>query len=58
MFIDLLHPRLNRPLTLSEKIVYGHLDDPHNQDITRGTSYLKLRPDVSLPACYPLRASG
>lgn len=39
--------RLNRPLTLSEKILYGHLDDPHNQDITRGVSYLKLRPDVS-----------
>ncbi|TDL27102.1 aconitate hydratase [Rickenella mellea] len=37
--------RLNRPLTLSEKILYGHLDDPHNQDINRGVSYLKLRPD-------------
>ncbi|KAB5591756.1 Aconitate hydratase 1 [Ceratobasidium theobromae] len=37
--------RLNRPLTLSEKILYGHLDDPANQDITRGVSYLKLRPD-------------
>jgi hypothetical protein len=39
--------RLNRPLTLSEKILYGHLDDPVNQDIERGKSYLKLRPDVS-----------
>ena len=40
------HPiRLNRPLTLSEKILYGHLDDPKNQAITRGESYLKLRPD-------------
>ena len=38
--------RLDRPLTLSEKIVYGHLDDPHGQDIERGVSYLKLRPDV------------
>lgn len=38
--------RLNRPLTLSEKILYGHLDDPHSQDIVRGKSYLKLRPDV------------
>ncbi|KAG6837404.1 hypothetical protein H0H93_010022 [Arthromyces matolae] len=37
--------RLNRPLTLSEKILYGHLDDPHGQDIERGVSYLKLRPD-------------
>lgn len=32
---------------MSEKIVYGHLDDPHNEDIRRGQSYLKLRPDVS-----------
>jgi hypothetical protein len=40
--------RLNRPLTLSEKILYGHLDDPHNQEIVRGKSYLKLRPDVSI----------
>ncbi|KAF9328031.1 Aconitate hydratase mitochondrial, partial [Podila minutissima] len=33
------------PMTLAEKIVYGHLDDAHNQDIERGKSYLKLRPD-------------
>ncbi|KAG0280716.1 Aconitate hydratase mitochondrial, partial [Linnemannia gamsii] len=32
-------------MTLAEKIVYGHLDDAHNQDIERGKSYLKLRPD-------------
>jgi hypothetical protein len=38
--------RLNRPLTLSEKILYGHLDEPETQDIKRGVSYLKLRPDV------------
>ncbi|PAV15633.1 aconitate hydratase [Pyrrhoderma noxium] len=43
--LQVVRSRLNRPLTLSEKILYGHLDDPHNQDITRGTSYLKLRPD-------------
>ena len=43
--IKIVRQRLNRPLTLAEKIVYGHLDDPHNQDIVRGQSYLKLRPD-------------
>jgi len=32
-------------MTLAEKVVYGHLDDPHNQEIERGVSYLKLRPD-------------
>ncbi|THG96533.1 hypothetical protein EW026_g5314 [Hermanssonia centrifuga] len=40
-----IRDRLKRPLTLSEKILYGHLDDPASQDIVRGTSYLKLRPD-------------
>ena len=37
--------RLNRPLTLSEKILYGHLDQPKTQEIERGVSYLRLRPD-------------
>lgn len=37
--------RLDRPLTCSEKVLYSHLDDPENQDIVRGESYLKLRPD-------------
>eukprot|EP00640_Fibrocapsa_japonica_P000828 CAMPEP_0113936514 /NCGR_PEP_ID=MMETSP1339-20121228/3410_1 /TAXON_ID=94617 /ORGANISM="Fibrocapsa japonica" /LENGTH=733 /DNA_ID=CAMNT_0000939023 /DNA_START=259 /DNA_END=2460 /DNA_ORIENTATION=+ /assembly_acc=CAM_ASM_000762 len=35
---------LGRPLTLSEKIVYGHLDNP-SQVPVRGETYLKLRPD-------------
>uniref|UniRef100_A0A671U0C5 Aconitate hydratase, mitochondrial n=1 Tax=Sparus aurata TaxID=8175 RepID=A0A671U0C5_SPAAU len=43
--VDIVRKRLNRPLTLSEKIVYGHLDDPHNQEIDRGRTYLRLRPD-------------
>uniref|UniRef100_A0A8W4FGI3 Aconitate hydratase, mitochondrial n=1 Tax=Sus scrofa TaxID=9823 RepID=A0A8W4FGI3_PIG len=43
--IDIVRKRLNRPLTLSEKIVYGHLDDPANQEIERGKTYLRLRPD-------------
>lgn len=37
--------RMDRPLTLSEKIVYGHLDDPAGQEIARGRTYLRLRPD-------------
>ena len=37
--------RLNRPLTLSEKILYSHIDDPADQDVVRGKSYLRLRPD-------------
>jgi aconitate hydratase len=34
------------PLTLAEKIIYGHLDNPDDAaTIKRGASYLKLRPD-------------
>ncbi|XP_033998690.1 aconitate hydratase, mitochondrial [Trematomus bernacchii] len=43
--INIVRQRLGRPLTLSEKIVYGHLDDPVGQDIARGSTYLRLRPD-------------
>ncbi|KAM7221533.1 Aconitase family (aconitate hydratase) domain containing protein [Rhypophila decipiens] len=43
--LAIVRSRLNRPLTLAEKILYSHLDDPEGQDIERGVSYLKLRPD-------------
>jgi len=43
--LEIVKGRLNRPLTLSEKILYSHLDDPANQEIERGESYLRLRPD-------------
>jgi len=43
--LKIVKDRLNRPLTLSEKILYSHLDDAKNADIKRGQSYLKLRPD-------------
>ncbi|PNS21987.1 aconitate hydratase, mitochondrial [Sphaceloma murrayae] len=43
--LSIVRQRLNKPLTYAEKIIYSHLDDPHNQEIERGKSYLKLRPD-------------
>ncbi|KAF1352310.1 aconitase family-domain-containing protein [Delphinella strobiligena] len=43
--LSIVRQRLNRPLTYAEKILYSHLDDPHGQEIERGSSYLKLRPD-------------
>jgi len=43
--LEVVKARLNRPLTLSEKVLYSHLDDPAGQDIVRGESYLRLRPD-------------
>eukprot|EP01025_Chloroclados_australasicus_P057503 TRINITY_DN716_c0_g2_i1.p1 TRINITY_DN716_c0_g2~~TRINITY_DN716_c0_g2_i1.p1 ORF type:complete len:834 (-),score=109.77 TRINITY_DN716_c0_g2_i1:406-2808(-) len=43
--LAVVRKRLNKPLTLAEKVVYGHLDDPEHQDMERGVSYLRLRPD-------------
>ncbi|HUR63270.1 MAG TPA: aconitate hydratase [Candidatus Thermoplasmatota archaeon] len=37
--------RLNRPLTLTEKLLYSHLDRPEAAELKRGSSYLDLRPD-------------
>ncbi|AAS51889.1 ADL032Wp [Eremothecium gossypii ATCC 10895] len=44
-YVDIVRQRLGRPLTYAEKILYGHLEDPHGQEIERGVSYLKLNPD-------------
>ncbi|MDO8643950.1 MAG: aconitase family protein, partial [bacterium] len=43
--LEIVRRRLGHPLTLAEKIVYGHLDDPVHQEIKRGVSFLALRPD-------------
>jgi aconitate hydratase len=37
--------RLRRPLTLADKVLLGHLDEPPTQDLEPGRSYLLLRPD-------------
>jgi aconitate hydratase len=46
---EVRHPyarqRLGRPLTLAEKILWGHLSDPASAEWERGRSYLYLNPD-------------
>ncbi|MEC8970881.1 MAG: aconitate hydratase [Actinomycetota bacterium] len=37
--------RMERPLTLAEKILINHLDDPEDTALNRGVSYVDLRPD-------------
>jgi len=37
--------RLSRPLTLSEKLLLGHLADPTTQELEPGTSYLRVLAD-------------
>ncbi len=43
--IEIIRKRLNRPMTLAEKIVYGHLKNPNDQDLTAGKSILGLEVD-------------
>ncbi len=43
--LEKVRARLNRPLTLAEKIVLGHLHDPEGQEMERGKAYLLLHPD-------------
>ncbi len=37
--------RLGRPLTLAEKVLFGHLADPEHQEFDRGEATLALNPD-------------
>ena len=37
--------RLARPLSLAEKVLLSHLDDPENQEIIPGETYIRVRPD-------------
>jgi aconitate hydratase len=43
--LTIVRRRLGRPLTLADKVLLGHLDDPENQEIEAGKSYLLLHPD-------------
>ena len=37
--------RLNRPLSLAEKVLLAHLDDPDNTELVPGQTYIQVRPD-------------
>jgi aconitate hydratase len=43
--LTVVRQRLGRPLTLADKVLLGHLDDPEHQELEAGKSYLLLRPD-------------
>src|SRR5256885_17085306 len=43
--LAIVRRRLGRPLTLADKVLLGHLDDPEHQEMEAGRSYLFLRPD-------------
>ena len=43
--VAVVRRRLQRPLTLADKVLLGHLDNPDTQDLKPGRSYLFVRPD-------------
>ena len=43
--LETVRSRLNRPLTLAEKVLLGHLDDAAGAELKPGDSYIMLRPD-------------
>ncbi len=43
--LDTVRTRLGRPLTLAEKVLFGHLEDPEGAELKPGSAYLALRPD-------------
>ncbi|MGH6893004.1 MAG: aconitate hydratase [Dongiaceae bacterium] len=43
--LKVVRRRLGKPLTLADKVLLGHLDDPESQELEPGKSYLFLRPD-------------
>ena len=43
--LEVVRRRLDRPLTLADKVLLGHLDAPETQELEPGRSELALRPD-------------
>ncbi len=43
--LEVVRTRLGRPLTLTEKVLFGHLEDPARAVLEPGRAYLELRPD-------------
>ncbi len=43
--LDIARERFDRPLSLAEKALFSHLDDPRGQEIAPGESYIRVRPD-------------
>jgi len=43
--LEIVRKRLNRPLSLMEKVLFGHLDQPATQELNPGVGFIDLRPD-------------
>jgi aconitate hydratase len=43
--LEIVRRRVGKPLTLADKVLLSHLDDPEHQELVPGESYLQVRPD-------------
>ena len=43
--LGIVRRRVGKPMTLADKLLLSHLDDPENQELVPGRSYLQVRPD-------------
>jgi aconitate hydratase len=43
--LEIVRKRLGRPLTLTEKLLFGHLAKPAEAELEAGKSYIDLKPD-------------
>ena len=43
--LEVVRRRVGKPMTLADKLLLSHLDDPENQELIPGRSYLQVRPD-------------
>ena len=51
--LEIVRSRLNRPLSLADKLLLGHLDDPETTELERGKTYVQLRADRGHPPGCP-----
>lgn len=56
--LGVVRERLARPLTMSEKVLYGHLDDPAGQVGCGGGQWSPVVLGTVLPACHIRRLRG
>jgi aconitate hydratase len=43
--LEVIRRRADHPLTMTEKVLFGHLADPENEQLERGKAYIQLQPD-------------
>jgi len=43
--LEVIRSRFGKPLTLAEKVVFGHLADAEGEKLERGKAYIQLHPD-------------